>query len=169
MSEEVFTIDDVLSLLDEVEPKRGGRAYEALITSLREGPLSELYRRIEEMADDAGTDRRLVGWEREAVLHHRTVESLLGSESWEQVAELIAEDALEIDYQALLNICAARRRRGEGDPERLEGVERALRLMLAAQRQRADDREDGSGLAVGGLPRERVAGRSNETAGSAAG
>lgn len=162
MSKGAFTIEDVLSLLDEIEPKRGGRAHEALVMSLREGPLAELYRQIEQMAEDAGTDRELVGWEREAVLHHRTVDRLLGSGSSEPLAELFGDDALEIDLQALLNVCGARRQRGGGNSERLEGIEQTLRLMLAVQRQRAAEGEEGS---AEGADQEGAGGRSVEAAG----
>lgn len=34
MSEEAFTVEDVLSLLDEIESRRAGRAYETLVIRL---------------------------------------------------------------------------------------------------------------------------------------
>lgn len=151
MPEEVFTIEDVLCVLDEIEPGEHRRAYQVLVACLREGSLGELYHQIEQMAEDAGTDRQLVGWEREAVLHHRTVDRLLGSASCEPLAELFGDETLEIDLQALLNVCGARRQRGGGNAERLEGIEQTLRLMLAVQRRGAAEREPGPVGEVEGL------------------
>lgn len=140
MSEVAVTIDDVLCVLDEIEAGEQRHAHRVFLGILSQSASAEVYREIEQMAEDAGTDRRLVGWEREAVLHHRAVDRLLGSERWEDEPARV-EELIEADLEALLRVCAARRGRGEADRERLEGIERTLRLMLAAQRRRAEPAE----------------------------
>lgn len=123
MPEKTFTIEDLLCMLDEVEPGRGRRGYELLVATFRQGPQAELYAQIEQMAEDAGTDRSRIGWEREAVEAHRTLERLLAAEPAELTQELAGGlDPTHADHPTLLRICTARRARGEGEDEKLAAL-----------------------------------------------
>src|SRR5262249_11528314 len=121
------TIEDILCMLDEVEPGKGRRGYELLITTLRQGPQAELYRQIEQMAIDAGTDRSKVGWEREAVTHHRTLNRLLTLDAENlRLALAAGADLVATDLAAMVKICASRRARGQGDAVQLAALETEL-------------------------------------------
>lgn len=127
MREKTLTIDDLLCMLDEIEPGQGRRGYELLVETFRQGPQAALYAQIEQMSDDARIDRRKIGWEREAVLHHRHLDRLLTLEPHQLALELAEGIDMETaDFHALLRLCAARRARGEGDAEKLAGLEQAL-------------------------------------------
>jgi hypothetical protein len=114
-------------MLDEIEPGQGRRGYQALITTLRQGPQAELYRQLEQMAEDAGTDRQKVGWEREAFLHNQQVDHLLTLDPDALTLELAeAADMGVSDYHTLVKICAARRGRNESDEAKLAALELEL-------------------------------------------
>ena len=131
MEEKTLTIEDVLCMLDEIEPGKGRRGYEALITTLRQSPNAHLYQQIEQMAAEAGTDRSKVGWEREAVSQHRMLDHLLTLDPETLELELSAGVDLAVtDYQALMRLCVVRRgRSGPEEDAQLEALGLALSTL----------------------------------------
>lgn len=135
MEEKTLTIEDLLCMLDEIEPGQGRRGYELLVATFRQGQYAKLYAQIEQMAEDAGTDRNKVGWEREAFLLNQHLDYLLGLDPDRRVLELAAGIGMVADdYETLLRICTTRRVRGEGDIAELTALEHHLTAILQDKR-----------------------------------
>ncbi len=103
-----------------------------------------LYRRLEQMADDAGFVDRDRNWAVEALEVNRELDRLLATlEEWRD-----AEDEIQLDepreyaFQHLVAVCRARIARSDG--EERERLERLRRRLLAAARRvsRVQDPEE---------------------------
>lgn len=131
MIEKDFTLRDLATLFEAVDASETSPVRRALLAMARHEPFATMYRQIEQLAEDAGTPRHLEGWEFQAVEDNLAFDHLLSSEPWDDPAAALQMQAPGIDLGALLGICQARRKRGEGDAERLSQTEQKLRAAVS--------------------------------------
>lgn len=156
MTAKPLTHHDLATLFATADTGESSPARRALLALASRAPFDQMYREIEQMAEDAGISRGLEGWELDAVADNQLFDRLLEAGGWEDAATVLdARGEAEVDYDSLLRICEARKRRGEGDSKRLEAIEKKLRATAANERRQLERRREAETRLLEGLA-ERI-------------
>lgn len=130
------TAADVARILAAVDASEIASAREIVMKMIKAGPHASAYRKIEQLAEDTEIATDVGSWELEVVTVEKDLEALLARNDWEEPAEVIDLDGrLGVDYRALLNLCRARLRRGEGSEKRLREVQAKLETSAKKERE----------------------------------
>lgn len=138
-----LTHRDLATLFASADTAESSPMRQLLLAMVSHEPFAQMYRDIEQMADDAGISRRLEGWELDAVTDNQTFDRLMAASGWDDAAAVIdPRGETNVDYDTLLCICEARKARRAGDHARLEAVEHKLRAAAANERRQLERRRE---------------------------